>query len=80
MYSKKNFSILVAVMLFSTVSVAYGHSSDKLKKVQNSYSALVELVNQTTSLVETAAARDLLDNAAIEQYNALVNEIGRAHV
>ena len=76
---RKLSNFLVVVMFLSTALVSCGPSEEKIKRVQDSYASLVELMNQTTKLVESARNRGLLDSEAIDEYNkavAAVNEIG----
>ena len=51
-----------------------------VEEIQAKYAKLIDLVNNTTSLVETASEQGILDSEGIDDYNSLVesvNEVGQ---
>ena len=77
---RKISSILVlAVMIFSAALVSCGGQDPaKLQRVQDTFDEVVRLANDVTRLVDRAASRGLLDQAAIDEYNySVVDEINR---
>ena len=71
--------VVVAAMMFSVALVSCGgQDPEKLKKVQDAFSDVQRLTNEVTSLVDRAASLDLLDQAAIDEYNyTVVDELNR---
>ncbi|MCL2074092.1 MAG: hypothetical protein FWH18_09230 [Marinilabiliaceae bacterium] len=76
---RKICSFLVVAVVLSAALISCGPSPAKVKAVQDAYAGLVNLVNETTVLIEAARDLDIIDNDVIDEYNTLVdvvNELG----